>query len=91
MPSPFYLPFDYAHQYPTYADGIVIPVSLLSGQTLHKAVAAVDPGAGVCLLRKRGTRCHLVPPFSLFPGVVTDAMNDSSPVKSAKFWGYGAK
>lgn len=52
MPSPLYLPFDYSYQYPEHPDGILIPVSLLSGQTFHKAFASIDPGASVCLFSR---------------------------------------
>lgn len=52
MPSPIYLPFDYVHQYPDHPDGVVIPVSLMSGPTIHKATAIVDPGASVCLFSR---------------------------------------
>ncbi len=52
MPSPFYLPFDYSHHYPDHPDGILIPVSLESGQIFHKTFASVDPGASVCLFSR---------------------------------------
>ena len=52
MSLPLYLPLECAHPYPEHADGIVIPVSLLSGQTFHKAEAVVDPGAAVCLFSR---------------------------------------
>lgn len=52
MPLPLYLPPECAHPYPEHADGIVIPVSLSSGHTFHKAEAVVDPGAGVCLFSR---------------------------------------
>jgi hypothetical protein len=44
--------FDYSYQYPEHHDGIVIPVSLRSGQIFHKAFACVDPGASVCLFSR---------------------------------------
>lgn len=52
MPTPFYLAFDYAYRYPDDRDGILIPVSLRSGQAFHKTSAAIDPGAGVCLFSR---------------------------------------
>jgi hypothetical protein len=52
MPSPFYLPFDYSYHYPDASDGILIPVSLLSGQIFYKASASIDPGATVCLFSR---------------------------------------
>lgn len=52
MSSPLYLPPECAHRYPEHADGIVIPVSLSSGQAFHKVEAVVDPGAAVCLFSR---------------------------------------
>lgn len=52
MPSPFYLPFDYSYHYPDHPDGVLIPVSLESGQIFHKTFASIDPGASVCLFSR---------------------------------------
>lgn len=52
MPTPFYLAFNYAYRYPEHRDGILIPVSLQSGRTFHKASASIDPGASVCLFSR---------------------------------------
>jgi len=52
MPLPLYLPFDYSHHYTDHSDGLLIPVALQSGQTIHKTFACIDTGATVCLFSR---------------------------------------
>ena len=52
MPAPFYLPFDYSLHYEDHHNGLLIPVSLQSGQSFHKTSACIDPGASVCLFSR---------------------------------------
>ena len=52
MPSPLYLPFDYSHRYADHSDGLLIPVALQAGQTIHKTFAGIDTGASVCLFSR---------------------------------------
>ena len=47
-----YLPFEEAFRYADHADGIVIPVTLQSGEFAHQCFAAVDCGASVCLFSR---------------------------------------
>lgn len=49
---PLYLPFEESFHYDDHADGIVIPVTLHSGQLSHQCFAAVDCGASVCLFSR---------------------------------------
>lgn len=52
MPAPFYLPYDYSHHYAENPDGLLVPVSLQCGKTIHKTSACVDTGASVCLFSR---------------------------------------
>lgn len=47
-----YLPFEESFHYPGSDTGIVIPVTLKSGQFIHLTSAIVDTGGGVCLFSR---------------------------------------